>query len=174
MTFYSLLDLFLGIEQTSITIFHMSMRGLLIYLGALGLVRFNERFIGVRTQFNFVLYMVLGSLLATAITGNAPFFAVVGMSLVLFFCNLLFTKLSFYSHRWEKFLKGSPQLLVLEGVVQWDAMRSHSITESDILSALRQKGGGHNIKRIEKAFLENNGEISIILHQEKNPCCNAK
>jgi uncharacterized membrane protein YcaP (DUF421 family) len=139
------------------------MRGLVTYILGIGLTRINKRFIGIRTQFNFILYVMLGSLLATGITGNAPFFPILGMAFVLVFLNWILIKITFFYPQLERLLKGSPEILVKDGIINCKEMKRNSITISDLHSILREQTGTNDINNIETAIFENTGVITIIL-----------
>lgn len=63
-------------------------------------------------------------------------------------------------------MKGQPVLLIAEGQVRKDALRSTSLSENDLAEALRLQGKEPDPSRIERAYLERNGNISVITRDE--------
>ena len=160
---YKILDNLLGLNIKMLLLSHLVMRGLVVFFLALLVIKINPRFIGMRTQFNFILLIMLGSILATAITGNAPFFPVLGMVGLLLLINWLLIKLSFYFPQFEEFFKGKSLILIKNGECQWHIMQRCGISHNDLLMQLRLKLGLNDLHYIQEAFIENNGDISFIL-----------
>lgn len=159
----------LGTGQCEFNFFHMSVRGLVVYFFGFIVMRLDKQIMGIRTPFNLVLNVILGAILANAITFHEiDFFAVMGMATVLVLVNKATIHFAYYFRSLEKFVKGSPILLVENGKIKWEVMRHNAITEEDLLSAMRQDAGLHDISKIDKAFLENGGFISFILKEKLN------
>jgi uncharacterized membrane protein YcaP (DUF421 family) len=160
---YDFIDSLLGLNEEELTFIHMSMRGIVVYFFGMLLLQINRQIIDTRSPFNFILFIMLGTILATAITGHTPFFSVIGMTFVLTIVNWILLRIAFHIPWLEKLLKGSPIELVIDGTIQWDKMKRHAITERDLLYVLRTTAGSRDIEKIEKAFLESSGVISIIV-----------
>lgn len=163
---YQILNKLLGLEIQLLSFSHMVLRGFIVFILGIIAVKTNKRFMTQRTEFNFFLFIMLGSLLATAITGNAPFFAVLGMAIVLLGLNWGLVKLSFYCQPIEKILKGEPLLIIKNGEFQLPVMRKYSISPNDLLMKFRLQHNSSNIENIELAYMEANGEISFILKKQ--------
>ena len=159
---------FLGLNLEKLTFLHMILRSMIVFILGIFIVKINKRFIGQRTEFNFVLFIMLGSILATSITGNAPFFAVLDMVVFLLLLNWVLAKLSFYYPSIEKVLKGKPNVLIENGDIKLFNMRQHSITLNDLLMQLRLRHGSNNIEEVESCYMETNGEISFLLKKKLN------
>lgn len=160
---YQLVNNFLGLDLQLLGFWHMIWRGLIVFLLGITIIKFNKRFMTQRTEFNFFLFIMLGSILATSITGNAPFFAVLGMVIILLILNLILIKLSFYFHSIEIIVKGEPLLLIKDGEFQWHAMRRCSISPDDLRMKLRLQYGSNDLENVKLAYMESNGDISFIL-----------
>lgn len=160
---YQYLNKFLGLEIQQLTFWHMILRSMIVFVLGIAIIKINKRFIGQRNEFNFILFIMLGSILATSITGNAPFFAVLDMVIFLLILNWFLAKLSFHFRPIEKILKGEPSILVKNGGFQLSEMSRHSITHNDLYMHLRLRHGSDNFENVEMAYLEPNGAISFIL-----------
>jgi uncharacterized membrane protein YcaP (DUF421 family) len=152
----------IGPDSNAINWWQMTIRGIFIFIFSLMLVRLGDkRIFGKSTTFDIVLSIILGSLLSRAITGNAPFFPTVITTTVLVLLHMMLAKLSVYT-RIGKVIKGQEQQLVKDGRLLEEAMKSRQITEHDIREAARLKGRTQDLEKVEAAFLERDGSISII------------
>ena len=61
-----------------------------------------------------------------------------------------------------------PEALVLNGKMQRKAMRRELITAEELQSKLREQGIGQ-LNEIKVAYLEEDGEISVLRHDNKEP-----
>jgi uncharacterized membrane protein YcaP (DUF421 family) len=131
-----------GLNSDSINAYQMAARAAVIFLVALALVRVGEkRFIGKNTAFDVVLGVMLGSLLSTAVTDSSSFFNIMVAGAVFVFLH------------W---------LLIKDGEIDWDEMRESHVTKNDLVSALRRQGRMTDPSEVKAAFLERNGDISVI------------
>jgi uncharacterized membrane protein YcaP (DUF421 family) len=140
-----------------------ALRTVVIYALALTLVRIGEkRFLGKSTAFDVVLGVMLGSLMSRAITSPQQFVPIVVAGGVFVALHWLMAAITFRSDYWGSVLKGRERLLIDEGEVLWDAMQKSHISEKDLLSALRRNGRVTDPCNVEKAYLERDGDISVI------------
>lgn len=154
----------LGVGERDLSVLQMTLRAMLVYPLALAMVRLGDkRFLGELAALDFLLAIVIGSIVSRAISGSAPFLPsmVAGFSLVLLHRGLALV--GFHFDTIGHLVKGRPRPLVLEGEIQWDQMRKASIGEEDLLEATRRGAGVSSIDDVEYAFLERNGRISVIL-----------
>ena len=157
----------IGVGQTEFNFFHMSVRGVIVYFFGFFVMRFDKQIMAIRTPFNLVLNVILGAILANAIAFHEiHFFAALGMVTFLVIINKATIHATFYFRSLEKLVKGSPILLVEDGKINWPVMQYNAITEEDLLASMRQEAGFHDINKIDKAFLENGGNISFILKEK--------
>jgi len=141
---------------------YMSLRSFVIYISGMLFIRLNKKFIETRTPFNFMLFMMLGSISAAAIVGAAPFFPTYGAILFLMFLNRCISGLAFYSLTFEKFFKGTETLLVENGKIQWDNMKNNYITKIELINALQQQLHRNDLLEFDCAFLATDGTINFI------------
>ncbi len=160
----------LGLNETTLTWWQMSLRAVVVFLAALLIIRLgNQRIFGKQAAFDIVLGIIYGSILSRAITGNAPFGQTLIASLVLVLLHSGLAKMSYYASGKLGFLiKGKPQMLIKDGQVQQDVLRDNSVTEHDLEEAIRSKGNVRSISDIETACLERSGSISIVPKKKEN------
>src|SRR5437870_11433585 len=81
----------LGIEPKDLSFTQISLRGIIVFLMTLVMVRLSSRrSLAVKTAFDAILLVILASILSRAITGSATFFASIGARFVLAFLHCIF------------------------------------------------------------------------------------
>jgi uncharacterized membrane protein YcaP (DUF421 family) len=83
---------------------------------------------------------------------------------VLVAWNVLFDVLSYYSPLFERFASPPPMNLVRNGRLNRRNMRRQYISEAELWAKLRE-AGIDSLDQVKNAFLEPNGEISVIKYE---------
>ena len=153
-----------GIGEDTLTWWQMSLRAIGVFMAALLIVRVgNPRVFGKNTAFDIILGIVFGSILSRAITGNSPFWPTLAAAQEQVELHPGLATIAYQtSGRFGDFLKGRPVKLIKNGKLLHDALQKYSVTENDLQEAVRIHGGSTDISTIETAYLERNGNISII------------
>jgi uncharacterized membrane protein YcaP (DUF421 family) len=161
---YSIIDFLFGIQKpiTSLTLLHFSMRAFLVYFVGIFLTRLQTQFVSISTPFNYILNILIGSLLANAIVGSGPYFPILGMCFLIFITNILIEILCYYSSFFEKLLKGKGIPLVRNGRILWDNMRKNLLTEDELMEAVREQIHEKSLSTVKEAYFENSGKIMVI------------
>lgn len=159
-----LLTYLLGIGQQDLDVLQMTARALVVYpLGIFMVHLGDKRFLGGIAAFDFLLAIIIGSILSRAISGSAPFLPSIAASFALVLAHRGIATLGFRWDGFGNFVKGSARQLVRDGDILWDEMRKSSIGEEDLREAVRHHGRTMSLEDVSQAFLERNGEISVIL-----------
>ena len=66
----------------------------------------------------------------------------------------------------EAIMEGTANLIVSNGIIQWECMLKDNISKEDLFRALRGKDVKH-LGQIEKAFFETTGQISVLFKSPK-------
>lgn len=147
----------------------MVLRGIVVYLAAIVMVRLgSRRFMGRNTAFDLLLGILLGSILSRGVTGQAPLWHVLVTSAVLLMGHWLVARLSYAFNGLGPIVKGSPRLLVRDGEVLDENTRRSLVGKHDLQEALRLQGKTASIERVKLAYIERSGCISVIL-KDKEP-----
>ncbi len=153
----------LGMEPKDLTFTNISLRALVIFVAAIVMVRTGDkRFFSRKSAFDVILGFVLASTLARAINGSAPLFQTIGAGFVLVWTHRL---LGATARRWQSLgwaIKGSPDKIVDRGKVIPAALRSNHLSEHDLTEDLRLNGGTKDVADVEEAWIERNGDISVL------------
>src|SRR5215472_6570490 len=164
-TFSVLLHTLLGIgtEPKALTFLQVSIRGVIVFIAALIMVRLgSKRSLAEKTAFDAVLVVILGSMLARVINGSEAFFPTLGTGFVLVFLHRLFGIVAYYSHGFGILVKGKPVELVEEGKLQRPNMRWEHISKHDLEEDMRLDAQTEDLSKIQVARLERSGDISFI------------
>ena len=95
-------------QAKDLTFLQISLRGLIIFLAGLGLVRIGDRrSLSERTAFDVVFLILIGSTLSRAINGSAPFFVTIGAAIVLMLIHRFFSFVAARSHKFGLIIKGA-------------------------------------------------------------------
>src|SRR5881409_3563523 len=99
----------LGLEPKDLTFLQVSMRGIIVFITTLVMVRLSsKRSLAEKTAFDAALIVIIGSMLSRAINGSAAFLPTLGSGFVLVLLHRLFGLTAYYSHAFGILLKGKP------------------------------------------------------------------
>ena len=97
----------LGREATELTFTQISLRGIIVFVAALAIVRCGDRrFLSQKTAFDAVLGFILASMLARAVNGTAAFFPTLGGGFVLVMLHRVLAYAARRSHPFGDLIKG--------------------------------------------------------------------
>jgi uncharacterized membrane protein YcaP (DUF421 family) len=154
----------LGIGQQDLDVLQMTVRALIVYPIGIAMVHVGDkRFLGGIAAFDLLMAIVIGSILSRAISGSAPFLPSIVASFALVLAHRGFAALGFRWDGFAKVVKGSSRQLVRDGEILCNEMRKSAIGEEDLRQAVRHHGRTTSLDEVREAFLERNGEISVIL-----------
>jgi uncharacterized membrane protein YcaP (DUF421 family) len=141
---------------------YMILRGVVVYFFLLVLLRLTgKRQVGQLAPFDLVLLLVLSNAVQNAMNGGDN--SITGgmiSAATLVAMNALVAGLTFRSKTLSALIEGRPIVLVHEGCIKHDGMRSARLTIHELNAALRAEGCC--IEDVQYAVLENNGRISVI------------
>ncbi|QBR84599.1 DUF421 domain-containing protein [Legionella israelensis] len=135
--------------------------GVAVFLYAIFLLRIAKTRIRLKRPFDFVIIILIGSLLSRTINGKAELIPTLLTTFTLIMLHKLFALISYHSDWIGRVLKGKEQLLIENGEINWEHMKESKITEEDLLEEAR-KNKILRIETIKKAYLERDGNISFI------------
>ncbi len=153
----------LGIEPKDLTFLQISLRGVIVFVATMLMVRLgHKRSLARKTPFDAVLLVILASVLSRAINGSAAFFGTLGGGLVLVLLHRLLALIAYHSHWFGIIIKGQPERIVEDGDLIIGAMRRNHISKHDLEEDLRLSAHTERIDNIKIARVERSGDISFI------------
>src|SRR4029450_11009681 len=160
----------LGYQATSLTFLQISLRGVVVFVATLVIVRCGDRrFLSQKTAFDAVLGFIRAAVLAAAVNGTAAFFPTLGGGFVLVVLHRVLAYWSRRSHAVGLMIKGRSDVIVRDGMLDEVAARRNRLSEHDVLEDLRLNGNVAEIHDVLLAVLERNGQISVVRRAQQEP-----
>jgi uncharacterized membrane protein YcaP (DUF421 family) len=139
-------------------------RGVVVYLFLLVFLRIaGRRQTGQYAPFDLVLLLILSNAVQNSM--NAGDNSLIGgliSAATLIACHVLLAQLTFRFPRLARLVDGRPQPLVQDGKLDTALMRKELLTPDDLAAALRA-GGCLHLHEVERATIETNGTITVVL-----------
>jgi uncharacterized membrane protein YcaP (DUF421 family) len=158
----------LGTEPKDLTALQLSMRGILILLAALVLVRIGaKRALARKTPLDMVMIVIVGSLLSRSINGNGPLFGTIAAAFMIVILHRLLELLAYSFHPLGVAMKGAPGVVVEDGRYVEKTLRQNHITKRDVEEDLRLDGKTEDIGKVRVARVERSGDISFLYKEDK-------
>jgi uncharacterized membrane protein YcaP (DUF421 family) len=158
----------LGVDVEDVGAVPMALRTVVIYAFTLAIVRLgSKRFLSDATAFDVIVGIMLGSIMSRAINGSAPLLPTLLAGVALIGMHWLFAVLTYRTNWFGSIVKGQSVELVRDGEIQWPGMRRGGLSVRDLAEALRLQGEAPDISRIQTAYLERNGRVSLLLRQDE-------
>ena len=153
----------LGAEPRDLTFIQISLRGIIVFLATLIMIRLgHKRSLAGKTAFDAVLIVILASVLSRAINGSSAFFATIGGSVVIVLVHRLLAFIAYHSHWFGCLIKGTPEIIVENGEPIFPIMRRNHISQHDLDEDLRLRAKMDDISSVKVARVERSGDISFI------------
>ena len=153
----------LGQDATALTFTQISLRGIIVFMAALVIIRCGDRrFLSQKTAFDAVLGFILASMLARAVNGTAAFLPTLGGGFILVMLHRVLAYWSRRSHALGVLIKGRSDVIVRDGALDVDMANRSRLSEHDLLEDLRLHGNVDDVREVALAVFERNGHISVV------------
>lgn len=153
----------LGLEPKELTFIQISLRGIIVFIASLAMVRLGyKRFLARMSAFDAILGFILASMLARAVNGSAAFFPTLGGGFVLVWVHAILADLAYRSHWFGCLVKGKPDILVRDGKADLQKLKVNKISEHDLMEEARLNGQVLAVGCIRQATIERNGQVSVV------------
>ncbi|QAY79420.1 DUF421 domain-containing protein [Sphingosinicella sp. BN140058] len=157
----------LGEKPEDLGMVEMALRAVVIYLVTLVIVRLGKkRFMSRASAFDVIVGIMLGSIASRAITGNAPMAPAMAAATMTMALHWAFSALAVRWHAFGTLIKGHDRILVRDGRVDEDELRTAHMTMRDLAEELREKGIA-DVAGVAEARLERDGAISAVKKPDK-------
>lgn len=136
----------------------------IVYASLIVLLRVvGKRSVGKWDASDLIVTVALGSTLATAVVSRTvPLLTGLTALVALIALQFLINWWSVRSDWFRRLVHAHPTLLVRDGRMLLDVMKSQRASESDVLAALRHHGIG-DLREVAAVVLEIDGSISVIV-----------
>jgi uncharacterized membrane protein YcaP (DUF421 family) len=155
-------------EGKDLSISQMSARAFVVYFIALALIHISgKRTFGKKSAFDITISIILGAVLSRAVVGASPFLSTIGASLALVLIHRVLGMIILNSKAVGRFLKGEKILIFKNGKIDEQNLRKCLMTHDDLISDVRLKVNADNFDNVEEIYMENTGELSVILKKHQ-------
>ena len=161
--------IFLGNSPT-LFLLEIVFRTLIMYSYTVFLLRIlGKRGMGQLSMLELAIIISFGSAVGDPMVGaDVPIVhGIVAVTVVTIF-QICLERFINRDRKIESVLEGSPNLVVTDGVINWDCMKKDNLSKEDLFRALRGKDVQH-LGQVKKAFFETSGSVSVFLHSTKKP-----
>ncbi len=149
--------------ELSMPWWELSLRAVVVYFAVLLLVRVTgKRSVGQFTPFDMILLILLGSAVQNSLIGDD--ISLLGgliLAVTLMALNHAVGYVSARSRKLDDLVEGTAVLLARDGRIFNEVLKREHISPGDFEEALRRHGM-LDVANVRCAFLETNGQISII------------
>src|ERR1700687_1717909 len=140
----------LGLEPKDLTFVQISLRGIIVFIATLIMIRVgHKRSLARKTAFDAVLIVILASVLSRAVNGTAAFFATLGGSFVMLHRSLAL--IAYHSHWFGILIKGRPEMIIEDGDFVLRTMHRNHISVHDVEEDMRLSLHDEDIAKVRKA-----------------------
>jgi uncharacterized membrane protein YcaP (DUF421 family) len=150
-------------EGKDLNALQMSSRGVVMFFIALILIRVSgRRSFGVRTPLDNIITISLGAIMSRAVVGASDFMPVVVCCFVIVLLHRLFGWLIAHSKAFGRFIEGDKMVLFEDNAFNGERMKDALVCREDIMQGVRKSALTEDMNKIDKVYIERNGEISAI------------
>lgn len=151
-------------------VFNVMMRTLIIFFFAFVILRvLGKKQLAHLTYIDLLLVISLGSAVGDVMIYTEDISqmvsSMVAISVVGVFVKI-FNESTSHSKKMSNLLVGTARLLINNGKIEKRALADEDMSEDALMSMLRVKGF-ESVKEVKKAFLESDGELSIVAKKKK-------
>jgi uncharacterized membrane protein YcaP (DUF421 family) len=152
----------IGSDEGPQTALQLSFRALFLLAFGILCVRIAGRKTFARASpLDIVVAVVLGSNLSRMMIGKVEFLPSLAATLTLVFASRLLEIATLHWGALATLLKGTPVVLVRDGVADTKTMHRHGISEGDLAEGMRLEQQ-EKLQNVRLATLEGGGRISIV------------
>ena len=150
-------------EGENLDALQMCCRGIAMFFIALLLIRISgRRSFGVRSPLDNIIVISLGAIMSRAVVGASPYVPVMVCCFAIVLLHRLVGWLIANSKPFGRFIEGEKILLFEDGVFLKENMKKALVCQEDLMQGVRKSALNEDMSKIEKVYMERNGEISAI------------
>ena len=148
-------------QGVDLNVLQMSCRGIVIFFIALVLIRISgRRSFGMRSPLDNIIVITLGAVLSRAIVGVSPFLTVIITCFVIVLLHRVLGLLIVRNKRFSNLVEGNKILLFKDGQFIRKNINRALVGDEDIMQGIRETALTDNLDKIDKVYMERNGQIS--------------
>ena len=155
-------------QHDNLSVAQMALRSALVFCIGYILLRIGGwKIFGKKSALDYVIIIVMGSILAKIIIGDTAFFPGTMACLVMVLLSRCISGLCARYKGFSHLIEGRPLILYGEGRVFWENMIAASVSYKHLMQSLRLEMNTEDLQDIEVAQLESSGRISFIVKSDR-------
>lgn len=128
---------------------------------------FGKKELSQLNSTDVILILLISNSVQNAMVGtNTSLLGGIIAAFALFIINFVFKKITYKSSFFREIIQGKPEILIHEGIVEFETLSKLNITSDELEEAIREHGVSH-FKNVKLAMLEIDGNISVLSGDEK-------
>lgn len=152
----------IGPDDGTPTTGQFCVRALILFLYGILCIRVaGRRTFSNLSPLDIIVAIIVGSNISRVMTGRAPFVPTLAATFLLVVLHRLVAMATIRANILSKFVKGSPRVVIRDGVIDRPAMRRHDLSEDDLLEGVRMEQV-ENVEDVALATIERGGKISVV------------
>lgn len=157
------LETLFGHHGADLDALQMGMRAIALFFISLLLIRIaGMRSVGLKSAFDVSITILLGAVLARALTGQSPFWPTVCACTVLVLVKRFLAQVSRTRPALEAWIKGQRHLLAENGVIDEAALARAGLSHDELRAGLRRAANTDELSSVRQVISEANGDISVV------------
>ena len=158
---FDLARMFVG-EHPPLFLLEVAFRTFVMYGYTLLAVRFlGKRGTGQLTAFDFIVVILLGSAAGDPMLyDDVPLIYGIIVITVVVIIERVLNAWTNRNTKLEAYLESTPTLLVKNGAIDMEALKSEQISRAELMMELREKGV-RSVGEVERAYIEPSGRMSV-------------
>lgn len=141
----------------------MCSRGFVVFLLAFVIIRISgRRSFGLRTPLDNIMTILLGAVLSRAVVGASPFVPVMLVCLLIAVMHRILGWLVATFPAFARFAEGDKVLLFEKGKFVDSHMKRALVCREDAMEGVRKGALTDDLEKIDRVYMERNGEISAL------------
>ncbi len=156
------LQILIGPDNGNASSWQLCVRAILLFIFGIVCIRVaGRRTFSQYSPLDIIVAVAMGSNISRMMTGRAQFLAGAAATLTLAVLHRLVAMATLYWPTLGRWVKCQSVELIRDGVVFRDRLKSHAISDADLLEALRLENVDEPAK-VALAVLEGGGRISVV------------
>jgi uncharacterized membrane protein YcaP (DUF421 family) len=150
-------------KGSDLNILQMSIRGIIIFIVALILIRISgRRSFGLHMSLDNIVAITLGAVMSRAVVGASAMVPVIVSCTVIVLAHRVLGWMTVKNQNFANLIEGKKMVLFEKGSFIQKNMDKALVCEEDIMQGVRRNVLTGNLDLVQEIYIERNGEISAL------------
>ncbi len=150
-------------KGSDLNVLQMSIRGIIIFVVALILIRISgRRSFGLHMSLDNIVAITLGAVMSRAIVGASGMIPVIVSCTLIVLAHRILGWMTVKNKTFANLIEGKKMVLFENGSFVHKNMDKALVCEEDIMQGVRRNVLTNNLDLVQEIYIERNGEISAL------------